>query len=384
MLSDSRFDDFELVWVFREPIARALSERGHTVRGLSEEAAAAGDVDLDAAFGPEALDALKRATIVVWGSREHDVAHARCAYWFANTVIPWHLTPRPGQAYVQAWHGTPLKRLGRDIDLSMANNALYSGRQTHKRYRREGERITHLVTPSAFATEHLCSAMGLSAQQCTGKVVEVGYPRNDALSALDPDAADRVRRRLGLPADKKMLLYAPTWRDDQYATSLGYTLDLGLDFDELRVQLGDEYVVLFRAHYLIASQFDFARLAGFVVDVSDIGDVNDLYAVSDVLVTDYSSVFFDFANLCRPIVFYMYDLDYYASGMRGFYVDLSELPGPVATDQQGLVAAVAAADSPDDDLKRRYHRFRERFNPMDDGHASERVLERVIDWRPGE
>ncbi len=186
-----------------------------------------------------------------------------------------------------------------------------------------------------------------------------------------------------IPADKKVVLYAPTWRDDQYATSLGYTLDLGVDFEALRAQLGDGYVVLFRAHYLIASQFDFERLGGFVLDVSDVSDVNDLYAASDMLVTDYSSVFFDFANLGKPIVFYMYDLDYYASEMRGFYVDLPDLPGPVVTDQQGLVGALVAADSPDDDLKRRYHRFRERFNPMDDGHASERVLERVIDWRTG-
>ncbi len=320
---------------------------------------------------------------VVWGSREHDIAHARCAYWFANTVIPWHLAPRPGQAYVQAWHGTPLKKLGCDIDLTMANNALYSGRQTHKRYRREGERITHLVTPSAFATEHLCSAMGLSAEQCARKVVEVGYPRNDALSGFTPQAVEAIKRRLGMPAAKKVVLYAPTWRDDQYATSLGYTLDLGVDFEALRAQLGDGYVVLFRAHYLIASQFDFERLGGFVLDVSDVSDVNDLYAASDVLVTDYSSVFFDFANLGKPIVFYMYDLDYYASEMRGFYVDLPDLPGPIVTDQPGLVGALAAADSPDDDLERRYHRFRERFNPMDDGHASERVLERVIDWRTG-
>ena len=381
MLSDRRFDDFQMCWVFREPIARALHERGFDVLGLGEPSPKESVVDLDATFGPDALQALQRATIVVWGSREHDIAHARCAYWFTNTVIPWHLAPRDGQAYVQAWHGTPLKKLGCDIDLRMANNALYSGRQTHRRYAREGRRITYLITPSRFASEKLCSAMGLSAEQCASKVVEEGYPRNDALIAPSAERVASIRQRLGIPAGVKTILYAPTWRDDQYAASLGYTLDIGLDFDRLHDSLGDEYVILFRAHYLIANQFDFERHRGFVRDVSGVGDVNDLYLVSDVLVTDYSSGFFDFANLGRPMVFYMYDLDFYTHNMRGFYLDLDDLPGPIVRTEGELVEALRAAGSPDADLQRRYCRFQERFTYLDDGHASERVLDRVISRR---
>jgi len=381
MLSDARYDDFELWWVFREPVARALEERGWEVRGLPEGSSAGGVIDLDTTFGPDALEALKRAKIVVWGSREHDVAHARCAYWFANTVIPWHLEPREGQAYVQAWHGTPLKKLGCDIDPAMAHNALYSWRQTHARYRREGERISRLVTPSAFASEHLCSAMGMSPTQCAEKVVEQGYPRNDALAEPSGEWIAAVKRRLGIPAEKKVILYAPTWRDDQHASALGYTLAVPLDFGRLRETLGDDYVVLFRAHYLIANAFDFARHDGFVFDVSAVGDVNDLYVVSDVLVTDYSSVFFDYANLGRPMVFYMYDLDEYANNMRGFYLDLEDLPGPIARTQEQLAQALLAAAEPGPDEQQRYRRFRERFTYLDDGHASERVLMHVVSGR---
>jgi len=378
LLRDARFADFELYWVFREPLAHALSLRGFEVRGLSGTAPATPEIDLDVALGPEALEQLRRSVIVVWGSREHYRAHARTAYWFCNTVIPWHLVPRAGQAYVQMWHGTPLKRLGCDIDLAMANNALYSGRQTHRRYTREGHRFTYLVTPSRFASEKLASAFALSKQQCDAKILELGYPRNDALHSIPAQKIAALRARLGIPEGKKVILYTPTWRDDQHSSAMGYTLQLPLDFDALLRGLGDEYVVLFRSHYLIANSFDFARYPQFVIDVSGISDINDLHAVSDALITDYSSVFFDYANLERPIVFYMYDLETYANDMRGFYLDLTDLPGPIVRSEDELVAAIRSADSPDPELRARYHRFNERFTYLDDGHASERVIERVI------
>ena len=187
-----------------------------------------------------------------------------------------------------------------------------------------------------------------------------------------------MRARLGVPTGKKAILYAPTWRDDQHDAGAGYTLDLPLDFDALQRQLGDDHVILFRAHYLIASDFDFARYPRFVVDVSEISDINDLYVASDLLVTDYSSVLFDYANLGRPMVFHMYDLDRYASDMRGFYLDLADLPGPITRTQDELVAAIRAATVTDPVLDERYRRFRERFTSLDDGHASERVIERVV------
>lgn len=384
MLADERYRDYDFVWVFREPIARALHQRGYRVRGIDDGITTAPGIDLESSFGAEALSALKRATIVVWGSREHDIAHARCAYWFANTVIPWHLEPRAGQAYIQAWHGTPLKKLGCDIEPAMARNALYSWRQTHRRYRREGERITTLVSPSTFATDHLCSALGLSSDDCSKKAIEAGYPRNDALANLTPERIAGIKQRLDIPVTKRVVLYAPTWRDDQHSSAAGYTLDVGVDFARLHQALGDDYVVLFRAHYLIANEFDFERHDGFVRDVSAVNDVNDLYAISDVLVTDYSSVFFDYSNLGRPIVFYMYDLDDYANRMRGFYVDLDELPGAVARTESELAQALLDACSRAFELTERYREFQDRFTYLDDGNASERVLARVISGRNDE
>lgn len=107
-----------------------------------------------------------------------------------------------------------------------------------------------------------------------------------------------------------MILYAPTFRDNQHTSGIGYTYNLGINFDELAV-LADNYIILFRTHYFITNLFDFNKYKGFVYDVSNYDDINELYLISDILITDYSSVFFDFANLKKPIIFYMYDLDEY-------------------------------------------------------------------------
>ena len=146
--------------------------------------------------------------------------------------------------------------------------------------------------------------------------------------------------------------------------------------DMLHRELEDEYVILFRAHYLVANSFDFAKHGGFVQDVSDYPDINDLYIASDILVTDYSSVFFDYSNLNRPVIFYMYDLEQYAGELRGFYLSLDELPGPIVRDEESLIREIRAADGKEPDEK--YKAFRKRFNPYEDGKSSARVLARII------
>lgn len=349
MLADPRFDGFTFVWAFTRP-------------GDHE-----GEPDLE------------RATIVASNSPEYAAAFARAKYWITNSILPFHLTPRDGQVYLQTWHGTPLKRLGCDIREGSSANIMASVREIHERYEREGERLTYLLSPSAFATEKLGSAFGLDASGRTGAIIEEGYPRNDFLATFTEADARGVRQRLGIPEGKKAILYAPTFRDNQHKSGTGYTFDLGVDFARLRRDLGDDHVVLFRTHYLVANEFDFAAHDGFVYDVSRVDDINELYVVSDLLVTDYSSVFFDYANLRRPIVFFMYDLEQYAEELRGIYLDVAELPGPVTRTQDELVTAVRAVATPAPELVERYRAFNERFTYLDDGHASERVIGRVFD-----
>lgn len=349
MCADPSYDDFEIIWAFRKP-GRYIEE-------------------------PE----LQRARIVKYRSKEYWIAFARAKYWILNSISPNHVMPREGQKFVQTWHGTPLKRLGCDLYESGTKNVKFTPSEVHARYLKEGTKISYLLSPSAYASHKLASAFCMDPVQDARRIIEEGYPRNDRLLTFSPEEALAIRDELGVPRGKKTLLYAPTWRDNQHVSGVGYTFDIPVDFDRLRDELGDEFVILFRAHYLVAKNFDFERYADFVIDVSSAGDINDLYIASDLLVTDYSSVMFDYANLRRPMVFYMYDLEEYAGELRGIYLDLSTLPGPIVKTEPELIDAVRAATVPGTALDERYDPFCETYTYLDDGLASERVLRRVIE-----
>ena len=275
--------------------------------------------------------------------------------------------------YVQCWHGTPLKRLGYDLESS--DNVMNSGSEIREKYRSDAKKFSYIVSPSPFTTEKFASAWNLVKTNQTHKIIEEGYPRNDRLINTTPEERTELRKKLGVD-DKKVILYAPTWRDNQHTSGEGYTYKTEVDFDKLREELGDEYVILFRAHYLVANSFDFDKYKGFVKDVSSYSDINELYIAADILVTDYSSVFFDYANLRKPVIFYMYDLEQYANELRGFYISLDELPGPIVRDEKALIDEVRKTDGWKPDEK--YEAFCARYNPKDDGHASERVLAKII------
>ena len=205
--------------------------------------------------------------------------------------------------------------------------------------------------------------------------------RNDEIALARADASGshqaELRKVLGVPEGKRVLLYAPTWRDDSYKAGVGYTFDYLIDFDLLRRELGDEWVVLFRPHYYIANHFDFSAYEGFVIDVASWGNVNDLYIAADALVTDYSSVMFDYAILRRPIALFVPDYESYANDIRGFYFDLKEIPGPHCTETSELVTTLKDLDGYWERYRAAYDAYVERFCPKDDGHASERVIDRV-------
>ena len=170
--------------------------------------------------------------------------------------------------------------------------------------------------------------------------MEVGYPRNDFLLNYKADDLKKIKEFIGIPEDKKVILYAPTWRDNQHEAGVGFTYDLNVDFERLRRELGDEYVILFRVHYLVASSFSFRDFEGFIYNVSNYDDINHLYLIADLLITDYSSVFFDYGILKKPMLFYMYDLDDYKDSIRGFYFGIDRLPGRIITEEEELPDAI--------------------------------------------
>jgi CDP-glycerol glycerophosphotransferase len=297
-------------------------------------------------------------------------------YWIFNYKIQDFVFPSKKQVFIQCWHGTPLKRLG--CDLEHFDNAMNSISEIRKRYHLEASKFTYFISPSKFASEKFISTWDLKKICKENIIIEKGYPRNDFLYNYTSENIKDIKEKLNIKSDnKKIILYAPTYRDNQHSTEIGYTYKTQIDFDKLQKELSDEYIILFRAHWLVAQSFNFDKYKDFIIDVSDYDDINHLYVISDMLITDYSSVFFDYANLKRPIVFYMYDLEDYRDNIRGFYLNLEELPGKIVKKEKELIEEIKFVNSKfeyDD----KYKKFNKKFNYLDDGQSSKRVIEKII------
>lgn len=344
MLKDPKYQNYQFIWAFKKP------EEHHQ------------------------LAKNKNTKVIKYGGKEYEKHLAIAKYWIFNYRVADHIYPKKNQVYVQCWHGTPLKKLG--YDLKNTHNAMNSQKEIYDRYKIDAKKFKYILSPSHFATEKFISAWNLKNTNQTNKVVEKGYPRNDFLSNYTQEDVKRVKRKLNVPEDKKVILYAPTFRDDQHKSGVGYTYQTVVDFDLLKQNLEKEYVILFRAHYLVANSFQFENYKDFLYDVSNYDDINELYIISDLLITDYSSVFFDYANLKRPIIFYMYDFDLYKDELRGFYIDISELPGEIAKTQTELLKKVENVK--DFVYDKKYQEFYQKYNYLEDGNAAKRVVEVII------
>ena len=320
---------------------------------------------------PEKYDFLnsKDTRVIKYEGSEYYKTYASAAAWVNNSIFPPEITKKPQQFFLQTWHGTPLKKLGCDITTGQGN-AMNSIKDLHRRYRRESKRFDKLLAPSKFCADAFQSTFGLPNQD---KIVQQAYPRNDRLVNATPERIKALKQKLGLPLDKKIILYAPTWRDNQHDAKLGYTYKLKVNFKKWQATLGDDYVMIFRAHYLVAQQYNLKKYAGFIYNFSDYDEISDLYLVSDLLITDYSSVFFDYAILKRPMLFYMYDYDEYRTQMHDFYFDIDELPGPIIKTQKRLLHEIPLIEQKQTRYRKKYQRFSHKYNPLDDGTGAKQA-----------
>ena len=277
-----------------------------------------------------------------------------------NTNFPGYFRKRPGQVYIQTWHGTPLKRLGRDIvDVVPTGSYL-------RMMDREASYWDYLVSPSAYCSEIFPSTFGYK-----GTILETGYPRNDIL-INQASKRDLIRRSLGIADGQKVVLYAPTWRDSQ-RTATGNWKPVNF----LPGSLGDNATVLFRGHTNTHSAHT-AQIARGTIDVTNYKNVAELYLAADVLVTDYSSSMFDFSVTGKPIIFLAPDFDDYVA-KRGFYFDFEQLaPGPILTDSSFLRKALESIDSQKSEYGQRYLAWQMKFNKLEDGLASKRVVDATL------
>jgi CDP-glycerol glycerophosphotransferase len=296
---------------------------------------------------------------------------ATAKYWVNNHNFPNYIHRRSEGLYIQTWHGTPLKRMFLDQDNFYGRDPGYIDR-----VKEASSQWNALVSPSPYATQAIRSAYGY-----TGAVYELGYPRNDILRGPNRhEIRSGLRHRLRIPQENTVVLYAPTFRDDQPTSRGRFAFDWPFDPQRFVERLGDHVTLLVRTHFLINTKLDIPdSLKAKIIDVSGLPDINDLFLASDMLVTDYSSSFFDYSVLERPIIFFAYDLENYRDNLRGFYLDYeSDLPGPIATTSEDLFDEIDKAASITDADRKRLRSFAQRFAPNDDGHATERVIDRLL------
>ncbi|MFB7163043.1 CDP-glycerol glycerophosphotransferase family protein [Streptomyces sp. NPDC056242] len=303
---------------------------------------------------------------IVPGSRRYWEVMARAKYLVNNVNFPNGVVKRPEAVHVMTHHGTPLKRMGLDqIEYPTASKGL-NFRQLLARV----DKWDYSVTSNSHSTR-----MWERAYPAHYVALEYGYPRNDVFYRATAADIRAVRDRLGIAPGRRAVLYAPTHRDYEAAWTPR------LDLATLADRLGDDTVLLVRGHYFYggaASPLAELRRSGRVIDVSTYDPVEDLCLAADTLVTDYSSIMFDYANLDRPIVVYADDWEMYAK-TRGVYFDLiAEAPGPVARTQDELTEILASGAWRDEASGKARAAFRRRFCEFDDGNAAERVVRRVF------
>ena len=298
---------------------------------------------------------------------------SKAKYFVFNGRQPKYFIKREGTVFLETWHGTPLKKLVFDMEDVTSASPLYK-RDVYIQTRS----WDYLVAPNQF-----CSDTFRRCFMYDGNMLETGYPRNDILHLEEKEKQEltaEIKKELGIPSGKKVILYAPTWRDDEFYGSGQYKFTLKLDLAKMQKELGEEYVVLLRTHYFIVDSLDLTAFEGFAYNASKYDDIARLYLVSDILITDYSSVFFDYANLKRPMLFFTYDLDKYRGVLRGFYINVEEeLPGPMLFTTEEIIDNIRNLDKLEAEYKEKYDVFYEKYCGWEDGTSSQKVVETVFE-----
>ncbi len=306
------------------------------------------------------------------GTEDYYYYLAKAKYWVNNILFPVK-EKRTDTVYLQTWHGTPLKKLGFDIECEGPEKQAFGN--LHK----ESLNWDYFLTDNDYGEEKLVNAFRFKKN-----VIKKGYPINDIyyVDELKNRAIEKLHKEYPVTEQKKVILYAPTWRDLQGDYVRGYDFELPFDVDELYERFGDEYVILVKLHHLIADSLEIdEKYKDFLINVSDKEDIMELLCVTDVLITDYSSVFYDFASAKKPMLFYMYDLDEYINETRGLYVGVETLPGPILKNNKELIDALENIDKYNYENSKKLKAFCEDMAKYCHGTSCKDVLDIVIKER---
>lgn len=248
----------------------------------------------------------------------------------------------------------------------------------HEDFKKNTSEWQYLISQNSYSSEIFKRAFDFK-----GEMLEIGYPRNDNLvNKNNAEYIDIIKTKFNIPKDKKIILYAPTWRDNEYYKDGEYKFATEMNFDEMKDSLSEDYVLIVKYHYLVKENIDWDKYSGFIMECDANWDIQELYLASDILITDYSSVMFDYALLRRPMIFFTYDLEFYKNSLRDFYFDMfEEVPGPIVENTSELIEEIKGLNIEDYELKygEKYDAFQNKYNEFDDGKACETIIKLIKD-----
>lgn len=280
--------------------------------------------------------------------------------WVDNTRKQDFVRKRKGQIYIQTWHGAlPFKKIEKDIVKILTPKYI-------KTAKNDSSMIDYLLTDSDFGKSIIEQSFWYN-----GKILITGSPRLDVLFKNNIELKELIQKKMNLDHNVKYLLYAPTFRDN------GKTDVYNIDFDRiirnLSLRFGGQWQVILRLHPNIRDKNISKNL--HVIDASMYPDIMDLFSISDILITDYSSTMFDFSLTGKPVFLYVPDLNEYL-GMRNSYFELKDLPFSKSTNEDLLEKSILKFDH--NRYAGKVSNFFKRINLLEDGHASERVADLIL------
>lgn len=284
MKQDSRFNDFKFVWAFHEP---------------------------------EKFD-VQGATKIKTDTIKYFVTALKAGCWITNSSIERGLQFKSKDTfYFNTWHGSPIKKMGSDV------------KGENKSFKTKSKSAIDVMTTQSDFESNIFSRVFFIPKE---NFLKCGLPRNDALVNYDQNQKEKIREKLGIPKNKKVILYAPTFREYERDAMKNCVLDIPMSVDTWKEKLGNDYVLLLRAHYEVAKVMNL-KDNDFVINVSEYPALNDLMIVSDMLVSDYSSIFFDYSVMDKPMLHFTYDYDKYAVS-RGVYFDIRKFVSGGANEME--------------------------------------------------
>ena len=303
--------------------------------------------------------------IVKRATKEYYTYLALSKYVIIDMTLPiWFL--REDTILLQTWHGTPLKKMHWDRDNIEAETA------TNHIFYNKSKGWSALISANSFSTKYLKSAF-----KYDGKILETGYPANDIFfnQELEAKAKEKIYKKYNLNNSKKIILYAPTWRDYIHKGDYNFEFNIELNIEKLMSYLGDNIYFLIRMHHMSIASEQYLLNTENIINVSEHDDVHEILTVTNLLITDYSSIMFDFACTKRPIINYIPDYNEYLN-YRGMYFDLKTISaGNLCYDEESLKSKCIELLKNSNYLNDNYKKFYNKFSILEDGNSSKRVIE---------